>query len=133
MDMIPCQQVDRIVRIEESVGDIGKKVDALSDTVLVLSQKIGPFLEKVEDHERTLQGSAGDIGLVAMNAETHKKTDEIYKLMRGEGEYPGIVGLLAELKKKMLSNEDTQKWLVRLTAGAIILSVIGDILKTVKP
>jgi len=129
----PCQQADRIKKLEVSVEIIEEKIDVLGENVQEIVIKLTPFIERVSYHDDLLRGKNGDIGLASKINLNGTKMDEIYALMRGVGDKPGIVGMFVEIQNKMKDSEDSQKWLMRLIAGAVIASILSNLLPLIKP
>ena len=65
-----CQQEGRIKSIETKVDVITDKIYEIRPDLVVIKERLTTTYETVEEHERALRGSNGDVGMVAKVSET---------------------------------------------------------------
>ncbi len=124
----PCQQEGRIKNIEAKVDVITDKIEEIHPDIQVIKERLTATAETVEEHDRALRGSNGDVGLVAKVSETTASVNDLIKTLRGEGNDPGLIGALSRLTEKMGNWESTWRWLTRLVIGWVITSLIGGMI-----
>jgi hypothetical protein len=130
--MDPCQQTDRIERIETAVEKLTNTVSVMASDIRLLSANVDTALKKIDEQERTLRGENGDPGLVAVVGRLNASMDDLYKALRGESEKPGLIAGIDNLVKKIAGWEDDKKWLFRLVAAWVITTILGLIAVIVK-
>ena len=109
----PYQQEERIKHIEAKVDVITDKIEEIRPDIMVIKDRLVSTVETVEEHERALRGSNGDVGMVAKVSETTASVNGLIKTLRGERKDPGLIGARSRLTEKMTGWEDTWKWLTR--------------------
>ena len=129
---LPCQQAERIERIENAVDRMTGQVSTLVTDFSVLKQRVETALDRVDDHEDMLKGVNGDVGVVAKVANLVEVFDELHETLRGKGKEPGLIAAIDTLTKKIAEWDDTKKWIGRLIVGWFITSLLGLLLITLK-
>ena len=132
----PCEQNERICRIESAVGEIHEDIGGLATDMAVIKDKICNVVEKVEDHERVLRGFNGNTGIIAKLENSMNKIDKLDEAMFENG---GLHDTMKEVsaymktsreeeKTRKADKKDNVKWLWRLVAGTAITGVLGWVL-----
>ncbi|MGD0005030.1 MAG: hypothetical protein ABSE06_12465 [Anaerolineaceae bacterium] len=124
----PCQQEERIKNIEVKVDVMADKIDEIRPDLQVIKERLSVTAETVEEHERALRGSNGDVGVVAKVSETTASVNDLIKTLRGEGKDPGLIGAIFRLTEKMTGWEDMWKWFIRLVVGWFVTSLVGGMI-----
>lgn len=131
--MDPCQQTDRIERIETAVEKLTGSVTVMASDIRLLSANVDTALKKIDEQERTLRGENGDPGLVAVVGRLNASMDDLYKALRGESDKPGLIAAIDNLVKKIAGWEDDKQWLSRLIVAWIFTTILGMVAALVKP
>jgi len=125
-----CTQEQRIERIEKRVDQLTDDVHSLATEVTALTLTVREQLyDKVIDHDHALNGYKDKPGLISTTERQVEVTDELVKTLRGERDNPGLVGTITQLVEQVKSWRDSSKWLERMVAGAIILALLGLVVK----
>jgi hypothetical protein len=121
----PCQQEERIKHIEAKVDVITDKIEEIRPDIMLIKDRLVSTVETVEEHERALRGSNGDIGALARVLDNAVVLRDLIITLRGEGQNPGLIGAISRLTEKMSAQEDDRRWLSRLVIGWLITSLVG--------
>jgi hypothetical protein len=124
----PCQQEGRIKNIEAIVDVITDKIEDIRPDLQVIKERLTVTAETVEEHERALRGSNGDVGVVAKVDVITTNVTDLVKTLRGEGQDPGLIGAISRLAEKMAGWEDTKRWFTQLIVGWFVTSLVGGII-----
>ena len=128
VEVQPCTQTDRIGRIEDSVKEISNQTKDIAHSVEILVLKMEPIIEKVNQHERALRGSNGDVGMVAKVSGMTEVVNDLHLMIKGRGEDTGMAGDVSDIGKTVKAWADNQKWLFRLIVGWLIITALGAFL-----
>jgi hypothetical protein len=123
--MDPCQQENRIQRIEAAVDKIGVEVSQIAVDVGTIKTRIEPFFEVVQSHERALRGANGDVGLTAKVAGAAQAMAEFTVALKGDKGETGLIADIHGMKKWMGELKEERVWLIRLVLGIVIAEVVG--------
>lgn len=129
---LPCQQTERIERIENNVDKIAETVAGHASDIRLLNATVQTALKRLDDQEITIKGSNGDPGLVGAVSKLNLYMDDLYKAMRGEADKPGLISVISTLVKKIEGSEEESKWIKRLIIGWVLttaLRALGIIFK----
>ena len=130
--MEPCQQENRITRIENAVGEIGEKVNNIAADVSVIREKIDGVTRTVEEHDRALYGNNGGVGVVAKVVQSVETLEDLKIALKGKGEEPGLISDIRTLMDWMGEWKDGRKWINRLLVGLAVAEVFRIILEVMK-
>ncbi len=130
--MEPCQQEQRITRIEASVDVISEKVNLVANDISVIRDKVEAVTKTVDEHDRALYGSNGSVGVVAKVVQSVETLEDLKVALRGKGEEPGLISDIRTLMNWMGEWKDGRKWLNRLLAGLAVAEVFRIILEVMK-
>jgi len=126
--MQPCTQTERINRIEQNVQELSTQAMSIAHSVDLLVQKIEPIIERVNEHDRALRGSNGDMGLVAKVAGMAETVASLNITIKGKDEDAGLVGDVSDIGKTIKEWADNQKWLFRLVVGWLITTALAALI-----
>jgi hypothetical protein len=84
-------------------------------------------VDTVHEHERTLKGSNGGLGVVAKVANSVDLLDELNNAMRGEKDKPGFIASISQMNTKIERWEANMTWLTRSVISVLIAGAIGAI------
>jgi hypothetical protein len=121
----PCTQENRITNIEKNVLEISAQATNIAHSVDLLVQKLDPIIEKVQEHDRALRGSNGDMGIVAKVASMSDTVNSLHVTIKGKDEDAGLVGDVSEIGKTIKEWADNQRWLFRLVVGWLVTTILG--------
>lgn len=130
---LPCQQTERIERIENNVDKIAETVAGLASDIRLLNANVQSALKRLDDQEATIKGSNGDPGLVGAVSKLNMHMADLYGAMRGEGDKPGLISAISVLTKKIEDGEDENKWVKRLIIGWALTTILGALGIIFKP
>ena len=123
--MEPCTQENRITRIENTVGEIGSKVNTIAADVTVIRASTEAMAAKVEEHDRALYGNNGNVGVVAKVVQSVEKLEDLAIALRGKGEEPGLIAEIRNLMNYVGEQKDERKWMTRAVIGVVIAQLLG--------
>ena len=130
--MEPCTQEQRITRIENTVGEIGEKVNTIAADVTVIRASTVAMTAKVEEHDQALYGNNGNVGIVAKVVSSMETLEDLKVALRGKGEEPGLISDIRTLMDWMGEWKDGRKWINRLLVGLAVAEVFRIILELAK-
>ncbi|MCB2146604.1 MAG: hypothetical protein KQI81_09030 [Deltaproteobacteria bacterium] len=126
--MEPCSQIGPIAKIDD-------KTDELLISQKAMQKDLEALKKLVENHEITLMGRNGDLGLVADVRTLQTSVDNLVKTatdlvvaLHGEKGDAGLVGIITSLNKSVGDMSDSYKWVIRLIVAMVITAVLGLVL-----
>jgi len=129
---VPCQQENRITRIENKVDKLVDVVADVASSVKSLASKMDTIVDTVTEQERTLKGSNESLGIVAKVTTSVSLLDELNTAMRGEKDKPGIIAAIADIRKKITSWENNMNWFARAVIGIMLSGAIGTVILLIR-
>ena len=127
VSMQPCSQAERINNIEKNVQEISTQAMNIAHSVDLLVQKLDPIIGQVQEHDRALRGSNGDMGIVAKVTTMANTVNSLDATIKGKGEDAGLVGDVSDIGKTIKEWADNQKWLFRLVVGWLVTTALGAV------
>lgn len=97
----------------------------ISTNLNTIKDQMQEYFEKTDDHENLLHGKDNQVGVVAQVAWNTVGLAELVSALKGEKDKPGLISVISGLVDKLNKRDDTDKWLYRLMAGAVILAAIS--------
>ena len=133
MDMSDLNsQRARITKIEAAVEHVSAQVSQLSGSFSVLSERLSPFLSKVEEHDRALMGHDGEAGLIYKANKAMELQDNLRIIMNGREGQGGMLNMLAVLQVQVntlieqnRSQADERRWFTRIVLGILIAGLLS--------
>jgi hypothetical protein len=127
-----CLQNDRISRVEIAVDKIATQVGELGNAFAILTERLNPILAKVEEHDRTLLGCNGEVGLVAKVETAMDIQESLRMLLKGREGQGGMMTILTVLGVQVQTLIDQNKsrteertWLTRVVVGMLVAGTIS--------
>jgi len=100
------QQEERLIELiagsiaetlKEDRQELNERISDLVKITALTNQTVQTMADMVEKHERLLRGN-GNIGVVATLNRLAPMVDEMYKILKGEEDKPGMVSRVASLE-----------------------------------
>lgn len=122
---LPCEQEDRITRIENTVEKVATDVATIGTNVLIIKEKVEEYGATIKKHDDILRGEGGDLGLVAQTKVNTRDVTELVSALKGEKDEPGLISVIADLAKRLGKKDDWEQWLYRLVGAGVITGLIA--------